>query len=146
MQTSLVLTWSEALKTGFSRPRDRAHMKLCILLFPPADLRYIIAYASLYIMIYAIARYSSTTNLSIPSPGKKSKARGIFRRLSGSKGDTVNLKMLSASCKCLRQGLISAYRKIVWILIRLLLEEQSDLGQHCLLQQCFEWTSRRHSR
>ena len=50
------------------------------------------AYASLY----AIARYSSTNNLSVPSPGKKSKGRGIFRRLSGSKGDIkeVNFSVL----------------------------------------------------
>ena len=27
---------------------------------------------------------------------------------------------------------ISAYRQTVWTLIRLLLEEQSDLGLHCL--------------
>ena len=34
------------------------------------------------------------------------------------------------SCKLLKP--IFAYRQTVWTLIRLLLEEQSDLGPHCL--------------
>ena len=48
----------------------------------------------------------------------------------------------SAACKCLWQGLISAYIQIVWTQIRLLLEEQSDLGPHCLIQRCFKSTNR----
>ena len=44
----------------------------------------------------------------------------------------------SAACKCLYQGLILAYTQTVWALIRLLLEEQSDLGPHCLLQRHFK--------
>ena len=46
----------------------------------------------------------------------------------------MHLKMSSAACKCLCQVLILAYRHTVWIQIRLLLEEQSDLGSHCLLR------------
>ena len=34
------------------------------------------------------------------------------------------------SCKLFKP--ISAYRQTVWTLIRLLLEEQADLGSHCL--------------
>ena len=49
----------------------------------------------------------------------------------------------SAAHKCLHQGLISAHRQTVWTQIRLLLEEQSDLGPHCLLQGCFKGCSRR---
>ena len=41
--------------------------------------------------------------------------------------------------KCLRQGLISVSQ------IRLLLEEQSDLGPHYLLQRRSKRTSRRHT-
>ena len=44
-----------------------------------------------------------------------------------------HLLKLSAAFKCLRQELISANGQTVWPQIRLLLEEQSDLGPHCLL-------------
>ena len=45
-----------------------------------------------------------------------------------------HLLKLSAVCKYLCQGLISAYRQTIWTQIRLLQEEQSDLVPHCLLQ------------
>ena len=54
-------------------------------------------------------------------------------------------KMLSAACKLLPQGLISAYSQTVWIQIRLLLGEQSDLDPHCLLQRHFKGTCRGHT-
>ena len=38
--------------------------------------------------------------------------------------------------------IIKAYWQAVWTHIRLLLEEQSDLGPHCLLQRCFKMTCR----
>ena len=46
--------------------------------------------------------------------------------------EILHLKMSSAeySCKLFRS--IFAYRQTVWTLIRLLLEEQSDPGPHCL--------------
>ena len=59
---------------------------------------------------------------------------------------SCHLLKLSAACKCLLQELISTYIQTVWTQIRLLLEEQSDLVPHCLLQRCFKWTSRRCSK
>ena len=50
----------------------------------------------------------------------------------------ITLRDSSAECEFLCQGLISAYRQIVWTQIRLLLEEQSDPGPHCLLQRRFQ--------
>ena len=50
----------------------------------------------------------------------------------------------SAAYICLLQELISAYRQTVWTLIRLLLQEQSDHGPHCLIQGRLKRNSRRH--
>ena len=49
--------------------------------------------------------------------------------------ENMHLKMLSVyaaeySCKLFKP--IFAYRQTVWTLLRMLLEEQSDLGPHCL--------------
>ena len=41
----------------------------------------------------------------------------------------------SAACKFLLKGVILAYIQTVWTQIRLLLEEQSHLGPHCLQQR-----------
>ena len=41
---------------------------------------------------------------------------------------------------------ISSYRQTVWAQIRLLLQEQSDLGPYYLLQKKFKRTSRQHNR
>ena len=51
---------------------------------------------------------------------------------SAQQGMQNRLSMLSAeySCKLFKSNF--AYRQTVWTLIRLLLEEQSDLGPHCL--------------
>ena len=48
-------------------------------------------------------------------------------------------------CKCLHQGLISAYILTVWTQINLHVEEQSDLGPYYLLQRRFKRVSRRHT-
>ena len=43
--------------------------------------------------------------------------------------------MSSAEYSCKLFKPIFAYRQIVWTQIRLLLEEQSDLGPHCLQKE-----------
>ena len=52
--------------------------------------------------------------------------------------------MSSAEYSCERFKPIFAYRQAVWTLIRLLPEEQSDLGPHCLQKSqaddnCCDW-------
>lgn len=54
-------------------------------------------------------RYSSTTNLSLNSAGKKAgKSKGIFRRLSGSKGDQAFSAQKTVSCNQVGQRLAAS--------------------------------------
>ena len=90
------------------------------------DIKTLLQFVYLYLLSWAWEMFytvSCTCFHSIQLNPKNAKKICIWK---------CSLFMLSAEYSCKFFKPIVAYRQTVWTLIRLLLEEQSDLGPHCL--------------